>query len=89
MIYVLTNLLWLLPMESTMGQEAKVEGFIVLFLFQEAIPLIHERMMVVQNGNKKWQDSGYLLKVELPVSSEFEYVRKDKIKIQNIMKSLK
>lgn len=33
MIYVLTNLLWLLPMESTMGQEAKAEGFIVLFLF--------------------------------------------------------
>ena len=27
MYYVLTNLLWLLPMESTMGQGAKAEGF--------------------------------------------------------------
>lgn len=105
MIDVLTNLLWLLSMESTMestmesvygiclwnllwgkGQKQML-WFPVIFFFKVAVPLIHERMMAVQNGNKKLQDSGYLLKIELPGSSEFEYVRKDKIKAKYNEKS--
>lgn len=64
--------------------------FKLLFLFlKEAMSLIHNRMMIVYSGNKKWYDSGYLLKVDLTEFSEFEYMTKYKIKVQKIMKSLK
>lgn len=84
MIYALINLLWLLSMESLYGARTKM-GF--LFFFKETISLIRERTMVVQRGNKKWQDSGYLLKVDLAGFSEFQYITKDKIKVQKIKKS--
>ena len=50
------------------------------------MPLIHERMTVVLDRirtGRIWVS----LKVELTGSSEFEYVRKDKIKVQKIIKS--
>lgn len=50
------------------------------------MPLIHERMTVVLDRirtGRIWVS----LKVELTGSSEFECVRKDKIKVQKIIKS--
>lgn len=50
------------------------------------MPLIHERMIVVLDRirtGRIWVP----LKVELTGSSESEYVRKDKIKVQKIIKS--
>lgn len=55
MIYVLINLLWLLPTESTVWGKSKNRPLLLLLLlFWKAIPLIHERMIVVKSGNKNW-----------------------------------